>query len=490
MIEQSSPNPDALPQLIGDFHPVDVWQAHTNHLFYELRGSQIRDYYQTFSIADYRLAYALAEDYYQRLRQRETRKKSISEHSNEQNIEEKSPPSPASPLTIMEWGCGNGNLAACFLDRLQDLDKGGAFYPRVQYILMDRVESMLEQARKNEDLAKHRDRVTYECVDLQNLQAYQDQSVDRIICNELWSELPTKLIIRSKGDLLEEYLRPNLTESKLAEMTDWAGFVNAFERNNSVALEGYPSFLEDLVWEREYRKVEAKVLPFRRTIAEFLKGIDEEVLVPVNLGAATTLQEAKRLLAPDGIGFSSFDAGTTDRHVLNDPEKPCYAIHGGQFSFIVNLALLEEIAAQVNIKSMTIEAQKEFVGRSLGTNAMSLMDLLASHPSLPKPDSWETDALILRTIHALNEQYRSPYERLIEFPIRESIPSEQRSQLESLLTSLRKDGVPDTIAYLTENDVFGVMTNLENLGYDREMIRGAFMAPPQPVDYNHFFFSV
>ena len=61
---------DALPQLIGDYKPVDQWQAHINQLFYRFRGDQIRNYYQTFASADYRLAHALAADYYERVRKR------------------------------------------------------------------------------------------------------------------------------------------------------------------------------------------------------------------------------------------------------------------------------------------------------------------------------------------------------------------------------------------------------------------------------------
>ena len=64
-------NPDALPQLIGEFRPVDEWQMHINRLFYGLRGSRLGDYYQTFAAADYRLAHALAADYYEQVVKRE-----------------------------------------------------------------------------------------------------------------------------------------------------------------------------------------------------------------------------------------------------------------------------------------------------------------------------------------------------------------------------------------------------------------------------------
>ncbi len=69
--------------------------------------------------------------------------------------------------------------------------------------------------------------------------------------------------------------------------------------------------------------------------------------MPYNLGACQSLKEAKRLLAPNAAGFSSFDAGTVDHRVLNDPEKPCYTIQGGQFSFMVNFKLMEEVAKQL-----------------------------------------------------------------------------------------------------------------------------------------------
>ena len=68
-------NPDALPQLIGEFRPVDEWQMHINQLFYGLRGSRLRDYYQTFAAADYRLAHALAADYFARVLERERKVK-------------------------------------------------------------------------------------------------------------------------------------------------------------------------------------------------------------------------------------------------------------------------------------------------------------------------------------------------------------------------------------------------------------------------------
>ena len=489
MTTQSSQDQDILPQLIGDFRPVDVWQDHINQVFYGLYGSRLRDYYQTFASADYRLGYALAEDYYRRLCEREKGRQAGPNERAGNKVEENRSTSQGSPLIVMEWGCGNGNLAACFLDRFKELDKEGNFYPKIQYILVDKEESVLAEAKQNQDLVKHQDRVTALCADVGSLDTVDDGTVDRIICNELLSELPTKLLLRRDNELMEEHIRPNVSETKLAEIPDWSGFVEAFDQKNTETLKGLPGFLEELVWEREYHTVEAKDLPFRRKITEFLKGIDEEVLVPVNIGAYAALKEAKRVLSTNAIGFSSFDAGTADRHLLNDPEKPCYSMNGGQFSFMINLALMEEIADHLEMSTVNIEPQKEYVGRSLKANVLTLMDLFASHPHIPNYDSWEFDGFILRTIQAMNEVYRSPYQRTIEFPLRATTPTTERTKLEEVLHSFPKEGVPDTIAYLTEDEVWGAMRDLEPLGYDREGIRAALMAPPQPVDYFHFSFS-
>ena len=216
--------------------------------------------------------------------------------------------------------------------------------------------------------------------------------------------------------------------------------------------------------------------------------IDEHVLVPVNLGACATVKEAKRVLSPEAIGFSSFDAGTAELKVLNDPEKPCYGQFGGQYSFMVNFALVEAVAKHLGVRAVAIEPQKEMVGRSLGTNVVSLMDLLASYPTAGSLNPWEQDRLILKTIQALNKSYHSPYERAIELPFRHAMPPDERERLQGILKGLKRGGVPDTIAYLTEEEVFGAIRELEALGYDRQTIQAALVSPPQPVDYYHHFF--
>lgn len=327
------------------------------------------------------------------------------------------------------------------------------------------------------------------CADVQHLDMIGDGTVDRIICNELWNELPTKLLAKKGAEYEEEYLRPNLSERKAASIQDWSGFIKAFDSGDIEGLKRYPAFLDDLVWEREYRKVEWKDVPFRKTITDFLKRIDDEVLVPVNVGACKSIKEAKRILAPGAVGFSSFDAGTADMDVLNDPEKPCYGQFGGLYSFMVNLALLEAIAKHLGIAAVSVETQREFIGNRLGTNVMTLMDLLACHSLAgSKAASWELDRLTIRTIRALNETYESPYQRKLEFPLRQDMPQEERDAMQGTLLSLKPNGVPDTIAYLTEDELAQAEPALEALGYEREAIMMSLGAPPSPVEYHHFRF--
>ncbi|TKB63112.1 MAG: hypothetical protein E8D48_07485 [Nitrospira sp.] len=477
---------DALPQLIGEYKPLDQWQIHLNQLFYGLRGDKLRSYYQTFASADFRLAHALAADYFERVTKREKTLDVRREASRERGSFPPLTPY-SSPLTILELGPGNGNLAACFLSHLKTLDTEGAVYPHVRYVMVDWEESVLAGALAHPELAVHRDRVDTHCGSIELVEGVADGTVDRIICNELWNDLPTKLLAKHGGEVEEEYLRPNLSESLHAKIQDWSAFVRAFQDKDLATLKTFPPFLDELVWEKEYRKVEWKDLPYRKTIVDFLQAIDQEVLVPVNVGAFATLKEAKRLLAPDAVGFSAFDAGTADRNVLNDPEKPCYGQFGGQYSFMINFALVDAVAKHLGLKQMTFEPQREFVGRSLNTNVITLMDLLATHPSAgPTLQAWEQDRLVLKTIRALNETFESPYHRRLEFPLGGTMPPNERETLGAIVRALKDSGIPDTVAYVTEEELTRAQKDLEEIGYDIDAIQMAMTAPPSPVEYCHF----
>src|ERR1700675_1822447 len=149
---------NALPQLIGDYKPVDQWQVHINTLFYRFRGDQIRSFYQTFASADYRLAHALAADYFEKVVERE-KTSGVRRPASGENISTLPLAPHPSPLTVMELGPGNGNLAACFLSHLKVLDKDGVVYPRIRYVLVDWEQAVLDAALAHPELASHRNRV-------------------------------------------------------------------------------------------------------------------------------------------------------------------------------------------------------------------------------------------------------------------------------------------------------------------------------------------
>ncbi len=231
---------DALPQLIGDYKPVDQWQVHINTIFYRFRGDQIRRFYQTFASADYRLAHALAADYFEKVVKRE-KAPGVKRQASGENISHPTLTSHPSRLTVMEWGPGNGNLAACFLSHLKVLDKDGVIYPRIRYVLVDWEQAVLDAALAHPELASHRDLVETHRGTVDRLDGVADGSVDRIICNELWNDLPTKLMSRQAHEIEEEFLRPNLSETLHAKISDWGAFVRAFDAMDMEALKGFPT---------------------------------------------------------------------------------------------------------------------------------------------------------------------------------------------------------------------------------------------------------
>jgi len=125
----------------------------------------------------------------------------------------------------------------------------------------------------------------------------------------------------------------------------------------------------------------------------------------------------------------------------------------------------------------------------LGVTVLTVVDLLETHPSLGRLKPWERDRLILQTLKALDGGYRSPYHRPIDFPIQAEILEPQRRELKVLLESLPPTGVPDTIAYLSEEEVLGVLPNLEALGFERVRVQENLeKGPPRDIDYYRFSF--
>lgn len=100
-------------------------------------------------------------------------------------------------------------------------------------------------------------------------------------------------------------------------------------------------------------------------------------------------------------------------------------------------------------------------------------------------ESWEQDRLIVKTIAALNKTYESPYAAVIAFPVRGDMPAHERDSLLGVVHEFKASGVPDTVAYLTEEELMRAAHDLEEVGYDVQSFQIALTAPPAPVDYFH-----
>ncbi|NIQ02395.1 MAG: hypothetical protein GWM98_20030, partial [Nitrospinaceae bacterium] len=161
--------------------------THVNTLFYGTLGPAIHKHFQTFASLDHRLAHALARDHWTQARTREGRSQ-----------------------IVHEWGVGNGNLAGCFLTHLQEIDTEHGVYPRTQYVLCDYSEEILRGARENPRLKPHTGRFSPVRVDVGQLDCFLPNSVDRILSNEIWDDMATRVLLKHDGLLYEEYLQPYL----------------------------------------------------------------------------------------------------------------------------------------------------------------------------------------------------------------------------------------------------------------------------------------
>lgn len=53
------------------------------------------------------------------------------------------------------------------------------------------------------------------------------------------------------------------------------------------------------------------------------------------------------------------------------------------------------------------------------------------------------------------------------------MPAEEREAAQGTLLSMKPNGIPDTIAYVTEEELSQAQGDLEQLGYERVLVDGA-----------------
>jgi SAM-dependent MidA family methyltransferase len=453
------------PLPLGDFKPADQWQTHINAIFYGMLGPGIHDHFQTYVSLDHRLAHTLAEDYFQKV---------------------KDQASGSSTRFIQEWGVGNGNLSACFLTRLKELDTDQQVYPFTHYVLCDYSEEILKGVRANPRLLEHAGHFSTVQVDASQLDCFKPKSIDKIISNEIWDDLSTKVLLKHENTLYEEYLQPLLDPALLN--IEFESFIKMFIEKDLAGLAALPPFLAAIHWEKSYQRVDIADWPYSETIQAQMDLCAEEIPIPINTGAFVTLERAHQLLRAGSQGYTAFDYGMYSLNELNQVGRPYFNLYGGQYTFMVNFDLLARVGKDIGFSHADKEYQHDYVGRFLNQKVASLVEIMQNHPQVGNMAPWDRDLLMVQTIHAINSAYRSPYKNKMKYPPAEGTPKKQRKMMAKLVDNLSSRGVPDTVAYVSETEVISSFKPLLKLGYREKDLLRAFQSPPPAIAFTALHF--
>lgn len=449
---------NALP--LGDFKPANQWQAHVNSIFYGIKGPEIHNHFQTYVSLDHRLAHALAEEYF---------KSALQDNA------------PPETRFIQEWGVGNGNLAAFFLTRLKEIDEDNRIYPNTFYTLCDYSLEILNGVRANPRLQAHEGRFATVRLDAEKMNCFKPQSVYKIISNEIWDDLTTKILLKHQGMFYEEYLQPTLDPGAVGIAFD--EFLRRFNEKDLEGLKELPAFLPEIMWERDFQRVDLSDWPYAEELQAHMEKVSDEIPVPINIGAFITLEQARKLLRPDSQGYCGFDYGMLTLKDLNAVGRPYFKLYGGQYTCMVNFPLLEEVGKTIGFKSIEREHQHNYLSRSAGEPVASVVELVQNHPEIQRMRPWDIDLLMLNSLHALNTVYQNPYKQKLQYPPMPGTPKKQRKQIQQKVQTMSSRGVPDTVAYVTEKEVHSASKQLRQLGYREKDLQRGFLSYDQPISF-------
>ena len=79
--------------------------------------------------------------------------------------------------------------------------------------------------------------------------------------------------------------------------------------------------------------------------------------------------------------------------------------------------------------------------------------------------------------------YKNHYQSKMKYAAMEGAPSSQQKQIKELAGKLSINGVPDTVAYVTEKEVMDVSSDLAVLGYDEQQYAPLFKGPIEPISF-------
>lgn len=238
-------------------------------------------------------------------------------------------------IIVHEYGIGDGAFAAAFLETMKSMDKKlrESFYPRLHYVLGDISPKLLKQASESKALSVHNGVTEFIELDATRL-PFRKSNVSYVRSNEVWDDLPTLLVQKKNGELLE-----------------------ALVALNRGAAEYSPRLLDEKLLN------EIPVCWFNN--------LPESYVFPVPTGALSCLGECLRILDKRqgayidvyDYGFNSFD------EMLSEPSELWNSFlvreYGTQLTVDVNFLFLSMFAAQrgFNTDFSTIA---EYLGHALG----------------------------------------------------------------------------------------------------------------------------
>ena len=71
----------------------------------------------------------------------------------------------------------------------------------------------------------------------------------------------------------------------------------------------------------------------------------------------------------------------------------------------------------------------------------------------------------------------------MKYTAMEGAPSSQQKQIKELAGKLSTNGVPDTVAYVTEKEVMKVSADLAELGYDEQLYAPLFQGSTEAISF-------
>lgn len=264
----------------------EQYQREKNASYYKTKGVDFLKDFKTFA-ADKYFAEAIARDFYKNTVKRGT-------------------------INVYELGIGTGTLFISIMQSLRRIDP--SFSERVVYHVCDISEKLVKNAVKRGDaFGFNVDGIIYD-----GLPTFI-KSADFILSNELYSDLPAKILLRKKSEIFELWVENN--EKKLEPFT------------------------ED------------------KKLIEYMATMPENYYIPVNIFARKHLEQCIKGLAPKGF-IDIFDYGFVSKEDITSmyPDQwnsVIYREYGGQITVDLNFNFFS-----LGLKA-TIEPQKNFVERVL-----------------------------------------------------------------------------------------------------------------------------